>query len=179
MLRADFLNELRRLYRGSRCEVELTDERIAALWERYQYEPLPRFREAVSICLLEPAKPTVSRLEAALRQVEDREAKRNAAKARQPVFIQRDTHTEWDDYDRFRMKLLLATMSGEYQPSEIGAMLREAMARFPIIEETEAVCWETKPDWQTKPAFHTENPKPLGQSMTEMFCRAVNLWAQP
>lgn len=82
MQKPDFVNEMGRLFRGCRCENDLTPERIAALWGEFGHEPLENMRRAVDLLLMEPGRPSRSRLDKALEQVEAESADRRASMPR-------------------------------------------------------------------------------------------------
>lgn len=73
MLKADFITELRRWFSGARCESDLTKERADAWWDRYQHEPLPRWKSAITGVLLDPGRPSVARIDRMLEEIEAQE----------------------------------------------------------------------------------------------------------
>lgn len=80
MLKADFLEHLRRYFAANRAENDLTEQRIAVMWERFQYEPLTRWRRGVDLAIAESAgRPSASRLETALERAEDEEQRAKIA----------------------------------------------------------------------------------------------------
>lgn len=64
MQRPEFRNEVMRLANG--FAVELSNDRLEALWERYGKEDITTWRGAVNQCLCESRYPTAARLDSAV-----------------------------------------------------------------------------------------------------------------
>jgi hypothetical protein len=110
MQRADFRNETLRLANG--FGVDMTHDRLEALWDRFGGVSLDLWRAAVTDCLCEPKYPTLGRLETAV------EAHRPPPAA--PVVrIEPHQDRNRDDYDieaecKFRDELKRQADAGDY-----------------------------------------------------------------
>ena len=86
MHKHEFVDETRRLFSGSGCASDLTPERMDVLWGAYGNLALEVWRGAVNRLLMDPYKPTASRMEEAIGVVEEqirlREAERRNLEAR-------------------------------------------------------------------------------------------------
>lgn len=152
MRREEFVYQLERLYKGSRCETDLTPERIGALWEAYGHESAELWKNAVSRLLMDPIRPTRSRIEESLSACEhDSQARAARARGNQHATEVRET---WErarhEYGKFRLKLLLLTLGGQVTPAEIAEILRCGMAEHPEIEQQEVDYWDTHKPWEKR-----------------------------
>lgn len=154
MKRQDLISGMQRLHSGfARSAVDLTTERLEALFDAIGHHDAEVWRIAVSRLLCETRFPEWHRIVDAVEEC--REAQRrietkaldSAAKA---FFADAPPQID-SDYGRFRHSLLLAVCAGA-TPADIASRLDAAVDRFPTHGlAAEAERTRAKPSWNPAP----------------------------